>query len=136
MKKNFQIGRLSHDDPRYIKWRRSLIKRPAPWNKGYTKEDHPSVEKTSRTFKRKGIDNFAEWRRAARENGIIPSEYPPFKRDGNLAFLIGMVLGDGHICKHERTESLRVTLGTDKPDLWKYTTKVVSDVFQKKSLCL
>lgn len=30
-----------------------------------------------------------------------------------------------------RTQCLRITLGTDKPDLWKYTTKVIEKVFQK-----
>lgn len=131
-KKEFQVGRLPHDDPRYVKWRQSLMKRPAPWNKGYTKDNHPSVEKISKTFKKKGIDNFAEWRRVAREKGVIPNGYPPFKKDQSFAFLIGMALGDGHVCKHERTESLRITLGTDKPELWRYTAKVVSEIFQKE----
>ena len=53
---------LPKDDPRYIKWKESLKKRPAPWCKGYTKENHPSIAKMVKTFKRRKIDNFRNWR--------------------------------------------------------------------------
>jgi len=126
------ISDLSKNDPRYIQWRKSLLQRPPPWSKGYTKETHPSVAKISSTFKKKKIDNFAVWRKEARKRGQIPTEYPALKKNNDLAFLIGMVLGDGNIFCFERTEGLRITLGTDKPDLWKYTAEIVEKVFKKK----
>lgn len=45
--------------------------------------------------------------------------------------MTGLVLGDGHICKHPRTESLQITLGTDKPELIKLTRNVVERIFDK-----
>lgn len=126
-----KIFQLPHDDRRYIKWRKNLLRRPAPWSKGYTKETHPSLAKISRTFKEKKIDNFAGWREKARKKGLIPRDYPPFKKNQELAFIIGLILGDGHVSKFPRTECLRIALGTDKPALWKYVTKIVRKVFHK-----
>ncbi len=126
------VFEFSKNDPRYIAWRRNLLRRPPPWSKGYTKDTHPNVAKISRTFKRKRIDNFAAWRDEARRSGKIPLTYPDFEKGERLAFFIGLVLGDGHIEKHERTESLTLTLGTDKPRLWRYAARVVEDTFNKK----
>lgn len=100
---------LPKTDPRYKKWRESLKKRPAPWCKGYTKETHPSVLKISKTFKKKKIDNFKEWREKMKKMGKIRSSYPLFKKDGNLAELIGVILGDGNILKFPRTEALTIS---------------------------
>lgn len=123
---------LPKDDPRYIKWRRSLKHRPPPWCKGKTKETDASVRKISETFKRRRINNFAIWREKAREIGIIPKGYPPFKKDNTLAFLIGFTLGDGHIHSFLRTERLELVLGTDKPKLIEFVVNVVTTVFNKK----
>lgn len=123
---------LPKDDPRYKKWRESLKKRPPPWTKGRTKETDPRVKKISDTFKRKKIDNFAKWREEARKKGIIPGSYPQFRQDESLAFLIGMVLGDGSIYKFPRTERLSIALGTDKPDLIRFVENIVEKVFKKK----
>lgn len=131
MGKVFQVGQLDHRDPRYIKWRKSLLGRASAWSKGYTKETHLSVAKISATFKRNKIDNFKQWRKEARRRGLIPNGYPRFKHTEDLAFLIGMVLGDGSIYVYPRTEGLRITLGTDKPKLWRYVASVVRMVFQK-----
>lgn len=124
---------LPRDDRRYIKWRKSLFGREnLNWSRGLTKHTNHSVAKISRTFKRKKIDNFARWRSAAREKGIIPKSYPPLKKNSNLAFLIGLTLGDGNVHRFRRTESIRITLGTDKPTLWKYAAIIVGKVFKKK----
>lgn len=122
---------LPKDDPRYVKWHENLKKRPAPWCTGKTKETDSSVRKISETFKRKKIDNFKEWRVEAKRTGKIPNSYPAFKKDESLAFLIGLVLGDGHIDKFPRTEKLSIALGTDKPDLISFTVPVVEKVFNK-----
>ena len=62
----------------------------------------------SRTMKKRKLDNFSSWRDRARKSGIIPAEYLPFKKDGDLAELIGVILGDGHIRKYARTEELSI----------------------------
>lgn len=123
---------LPKSDPRYKKWKRSLKKRPPPWNKGKTKDTHPGVKKTTETFKKKGIDNFARWREKAKREGLIPSSYPPFQKNERLATLVGLTLGDGHIHKFPRTEKLTIVLGTDKPKLITYVEKMMEDVFVKK----
>lgn len=115
---------LPKKDRRYVKWRKSLKRRPPPWSAGFTKENHPSLAKLSETFKEKKIDNFKNWRKKI--------NYPPLKRNSELAFLIGLVLGDGHIQKFPRTEALTLVLGTDKPKLWKHAVKTVRKVFKKK----
>lgn len=101
------------------------------WNKGKNKFTDESVLKISKTFKRLKIDNFKNWRDCARLNGTIPDTTIDLKKDESLAFLIGIALGDGNINQMARTQCLRITFGTDKPDLWKYTAKVVEKVFQK-----
>lgn len=118
--------------PKYLEWRKSLMKRPPPWNKGLTKFDSEGVKKISDTFKQKRIDNFDTWRKNARRKGIIPRTEIPLERDTSLAFLIGLTLGDGNISKMERTECLRITLGTDKPKLWQYAVRIINRVFHKK----
>lgn len=107
------VADLPPKDPRYRRWRESLKKRPPPWSKGYTKETHPSVAKISRTFKKRRIDNFKEWRQEAKERGIIRYEWPPFRKDGDLAELLGMILGDGHIAKFPRTECLIISSNSE-----------------------
>ena len=71
---------LEKNDPRYVKWRRSLKKRPLPWNKGETKETSQSVKKISETMRRRKIDNFAEWRRKMIKLGKIKNEYPKLEK--------------------------------------------------------
>ncbi len=123
---------LDKDDPRYIRWKKSLENRPPPWNKGKNKDNDISVKKISVTLKIKKIDNFKIWRENAKKLGIIPNSKKILNQNEDLAFLTGLILGDGHLAKASRTEVLRITLGTDKPDLWKYAAKIVSHVFNKK----
>lgn len=122
---------LPKSDKRYKKWRKSLKRRPAPWNKGKTKKTHPSIKKMARTFRRNKIDNFTEWRDGARKKGLIPS-YRPFKKSKKLALLIGLILGDGNLYKFPRTEKLTLSLGTDKPELVNFAYSLMEEVFHKK----
>jgi hypothetical protein len=46
---------------------------PSNWNKGFTKETHPSVKKISTTMKKRGLDNFYQWREKMKKVGKIPS---------------------------------------------------------------
>ena len=81
---------------------------PKGWARGFTKDTHPSVRKISQTMKIKKIDNFSTWRKEMIAQGKIRSKYPSFKRNGNLAELIGVVLGDGHISRFPRSEELTI----------------------------
>lgn len=123
---------LPKNDPRYQNWRESLKKRPPPWNKGKTKETDLNVRKISESLKKKRIDNFRVWRENARKKGLIPSSYPAIRKDINLAFMIGLILGDGNLYKFPRTESIRIVLGTDKPLLSQYSEEMMYKVFSKK----
>jgi DNA-binding transcriptional regulator WhiA len=58
--------------------------------------------------------------------------YPPLERKAELAFLIGLTLGDGSLWRSSRTESLRITLGTDKPLLIEYAAEVIRGIFHKE----
>ncbi|MCD6568869.1 hypothetical protein J7K70_01840, partial [bacterium] len=123
---------LPKNDPRYIKWKESLKKRPPPWNKGFTKETHPSVAKISRTFKRKKIDNFAKWRRKMIVQGLIKINYPPLQKSGDLAELIGVILGDGYIGKFPRTEVLAIFSNSNNLGFVRRYSKLIKKVFNKK----
>jgi len=123
---------LPHNDLRYKRWRESLKKRPAPWSKGFTKHNHPSVLKISKTFKKKKIDNFKWWRERMKASGKIKTAYPPFKQNGDLAELIGMVLGDGHIEKFLRTESLTIVCSSAKRGIIKRYSSLIKKIFNKK----
>ncbi|OGN11708.1 MAG: hypothetical protein A3C71_02945 [Candidatus Yanofskybacteria bacterium RIFCSPHIGHO2_02_FULL_43_15c] len=125
------VANLSKDDPRYIKWLKSLKDRNTAWAKGFTKDSHPGLAKMVKTFKIKKIDNFKKWREEARLSGKIPASYPEFKKDSNLSFLIGMTLGDGNIHKFDRTESLRIALASKYPELVVFTANKVKKVFGK-----
>lgn len=104
---------------------------PKGWSKGFTKETHPSILKISQTMRERKINNFSKWQTEAKRSGKIPSEYPAFKQSNELAFLIGLVLGDGNIYQYQRTQGLRIALGTDKPELWQYAVKILASIFRK-----
>jgi hypothetical protein len=73
-------------------------KSTAPWNKGHTKLTHSSVLKISNTFRSLKIDNLASWREEKRkQNSII------LEKNADLAFLVGLILGDGNLYKFPRT---------------------------------
>lgn len=124
---------LPRDDPRYKKWKDSLKKRPSPWSKGYTKETHPSVLKISQTMKKKKIDNFAKWRAKMKKLNKIRSIYPPIKQGGDLAELIGVILGDGHIGKFPRTESLTIASNANNLGFVERYASLVDKLFNAKS---
>lgn len=130
---------LPQNDPRYKRWKESLKKRPPPWSKGFTKETHPSVLKISETFKRKRINNFAEWQEKMRKSGKWPSvgsgrkkSYPMFQKSGDLAELIGVVLGDGHIEKFPRTEGLTISSNSNNRGFIKRYSRILTRLFTKQ----
>src|SRR3989344_9254908 len=102
------------------------------WNKGQTRYTNISVKKISETMKRKKIDNFREWREKMRLEGKIKSEYLPLKHNGDLAELMGVVLGDGHIRAYPRTEELSIFSNSNNPGFVKRYSVLVENIFNKK----
>ncbi|MFA5098930.1 MAG: LAGLIDADG family homing endonuclease [Candidatus Paceibacterota bacterium] len=103
-----------------------------PWNKGLTKETHPSVKKISETFKRKKINNFKKWADKMKAAGKIKSNYPDFKKDKYLAELVGVVLGDGHIGKFPRTERLIISCNSKNKGFINRYGGIIEKIFSKK----
>ena len=104
---------------------------PSNWSKGFTIETHPSVRKISETMKKKKLDNFYHWREEMKKAGRIKSSYPSFKKDGDLAELIGVTLGDGHIGKFPRTEVLRISANSNNLDFIDRYAYLVEKIFKK-----
>jgi DNA-binding transcriptional regulator WhiA len=64
--------------------------------------------------------------------GKIRTSYPLLKKDGDLAELIGVVLGDGHIRKYPRTEELSIFSNSNNPGFVKRYSKLVEKLFGQK----
>ncbi len=64
--------------------------------------------------------------------GKIKSNYPVLNKDGNLAELIGVVLGDGHIWKYDRTEELSIFSNANNLGFVKRYAYLIETVFHKK----
>src|SRR3989344_722302 len=94
------------------------------------------AKKIAQTMRSRRLDNFKQWRDKMKELGDIKSAYPVFKKNGDLAELIGTVLGDGHIYKHPRCDSLRITGDASKMDFVNRSANLVEVVFDKKPTVL
>jgi DNA-binding transcriptional regulator WhiA len=101
------------------------------WNKGLTKENNISVRKTSETMKRAHLDNLKTWRDKMKAAGKIRTTYPPLKKNGDLAELTGVVLGDGHICKFPRCECLRIIGNSKNSGFIERYARLIEKVFGK-----
>lgn len=121
---------LPKNDIRFKNWKESLKKRKSSWCSGHSKETHPSILKISKTFKKKKIDNFSDWRKQMKEGGKW--NYPELTKSGDLAELIGVVLGDGHICKFPRTESLAIFSNANNPGFVERYDNLLERIFKKK----
>ena len=64
--------------------------------------------------------------------GRIKSVYTPLEKNGDLAELIGVVLGDGHICVYPRSEELRLISNSNNPGFIKRYAQLMEGIFQKK----
>ena len=83
-------------------------------------------------MKLKKIDNFKKWRDGMKAEGKIKSEYLPLEKNGDLAELIGVVLGDGHICVYPRCEELRLVSNSNSQGFVERYAKIMETVFKKK----
>lgn len=80
-------------------------------------------------MKRKKLDNFAGWREEMKKIGVIRSIYPDLIKNGDLAELIGVVLGDGHIMKYPRTEELSIFANSNNPGFIERYSRLVERIF-------
>lgn len=90
------------------------------------------ARKISQTMRARHLDNFKQWRDKMKGLGKIKSTYPVLKKDGDLAELIGTVLGDGHIYEHPRCDSLRITGDAKKMDFVNRSSFLIEVIFNKK----
>jgi len=66
--------------------------------------------------------------------GKIRSIYPDFVKSNDLAFLIGITLGDGNIQNFPRTDRLLISLNAKYPGLVNDVALVVSKIFEKDAV--
>lgn len=92
---------------------------------------HPSVFKTAETMRARRIDNFKHWREQMIREGKIKSRYDVLKKNGDLAELVGVILGDGHICNFPRTQSLRVVAHSSNTGFIDRYSTLIEKVFSK-----
>ncbi|MDQ1299519.1 MAG: hypothetical protein QG636_187 [Patescibacteria group bacterium] len=90
------------------------------------------AKKISETMRAKKLDNFKAWRDEQKRLGYIKSEYKSIEKNGDFAELIGVILGDGHIGKHPRCESLRITGNFSSVGFTERYTAMVERVFSKE----
>ena len=58
--------------------------------------------------------------------------YPSLKKDNNLAELIGIILGDGNLYRHDRTENLRIICNSRDKIYIKHIANLIHKIFYKK----
>jgi len=68
-----------------------------------------------------------------RKSGKIKTEYAALTKNGDLAELIGVVLGDGHIGKFPRSECLRITGNSNNPGFIDRYARLLKTVFGKEA---
>ncbi len=83
-------------------------------------------------MKERGIDNFSKWREKMRKSGKIKSLYPDFDKNGDLAELIGVLLGDGHIEIFPRSECLSLFSHSDDRGFVSRYSALIEKIFKKK----
>lgn len=102
---------------------------PMPWNKGDTKANNQSLLRLSNTLRTKKEWNFSNWQRERKKHPII--KYKELLKNENLAELIGIVLGDGNLNKHSRTENLRITCNSNDTGYIEHISNLITEVFYK-----
>ncbi|MFH0827126.1 MAG: LAGLIDADG family homing endonuclease [Candidatus Omnitrophota bacterium] len=102
---------------------------PMPWSKGETKETNRSLLKLSNSLRKKKKWNFTKWQREKRRQQT--TQYKQLSRDEELAELIGIVLGDGSLYKHLRTESLRIICNSKDVSYIRWICSLIKKIFHK-----
>jgi len=81
-------------------------------------------------MKERGIDNLAVYR--AKILSQRSESYFNIEESARLAELLGVVLGDGYIGAHARTEVLRIACNFNNPGFIQRYSKLVEELFDKK----
>lgn len=90
------------------------------------------ARKISETLRARKLDNFKRWRDQMKAEGRIKTSYPAFEKNGDLAELIGVVLGDGHIQVFPRTERLLIFSNAANTGFIERYRQLVSRTFDKE----
>lgn len=88
--------------------------------------------KISLTFKKKGLHNFSNWQTKQKQDGLLPAGYLQLEKNGDLAELIGVILGDGHIEQYPRTERLLIFSNGNNAGFISRYISLLGKVFGKK----
>lgn len=112
--------------PRFIKLFPNANERLVPWNKDKTKETHPSLFRLSRALKAKKEWNFSKWQ------GDRKINYVELGKNKTLAELIGIILGDGNLYKHSRTDNLRIICNSQDKFYIQHIVKLIKNIFKKE----
>ena len=97
-----------------------------PWNKGKTKETHPSLRKTSDTLKSKKASNFLKWQRENKPT------YKRIQKSRYLAELYGTLLGDGCLEALPRTDKMTISFNRSEQNHIKHVSKLIQNIIGKK----
>lgn len=100
-----------------------------PWNKGKTKETHPILSRLSRILRAKKRWNFTEWQKRMRRQQKF--RYKALEKSGDLAELIGIILGDGSLEKFPRTDRLRIICNSGERGYISHIANLVEKKFKK-----
>lgn len=109
---------LRKDDPRYVKWKESL-RGHRPWNKGRNKSSDETMKRVSLALR-------GRLRRNIQASPVV--SIPP---SADLAELVGITLGDGHLRKYERTEQLCISCNASKQKYVQHTAELLERVVGK-----
>lgn len=112
---------------RYIKQFPNANIGPMPWNKNETKESNLSLAKLANTLKAKREWNFSQWQKKQQK-----IHYKRLQKSKHLAELIGIILGDGNLYKHPRTENLRIICNSMDTTYIQHIVILITKNFYKK----
>ena len=99
---------------------------PMPWNKGDTKATNISLSRLSDTLRTKKEWNFSKWQGNRKINYVEP------EKNETLAELIGIILGDGNLYKHFRTDNLRIICNSQDKFYIQHIVKLIKSIFKKE----
>lgn len=116
--------------PNFIRRFPSVNIGPMPWKKGETKETNLGLLRLSTTLKNRKEWNFTKWQKKNSKQRAI--KYKELSRNESLAELIGIILGDGNLYKHLRTENLRVICNSGDHAYIQRIASLVAKIFHKE----
>ncbi len=135
---NKELGRITHTHLQYghkMYYSKFIRQFPnanlglIPWNKGKTKETHPSLLRLSEALKSKEEWNFSKWQKKTQRRLRI--QYKTLGKGSDLAELTGIVLGAGSLEKFPRTERLRIVCNSNESGYILHIANLIGKKFKK-----